>query len=181
MKPTFRQLPMLVVNGKAQVVQSGAIMRYLASRFNMLPEDLLQRGQVDALFEGAQELFFPLNPTVNFAVGDDFLAKQATLRESLQPRMADFERVLVASGGPFLSGSVPFYCDFGLFHHIDLTHFIDAKLLTYYPALSEFMDAMRGISGVARYLAGRPELIDVGFAPKLIIDGTPRPTGAANN
>ncbi len=39
------------------------------------------------------------------------------------------------------------------------------------------MAAMENISGVKEYLAGRPGTIDVGTAPKLIIDGIAKPTG----
>jgi hypothetical protein len=39
------------------------------------------------------------------------------------------------------------------------------------------MVAVENLSGVKEYLASRPEIIDVGTAPKLIIDGIAQPTG----
>ena len=39
------------------------------------------------------------------------------------------------------------------------------------------MAAVENLSGVREYMASRPEIIDVGTAPKLIIDGISKPTG----
>ena len=39
------------------------------------------------------------------------------------------------------------------------------------------MNAVENLSGIKEYLDERPEIIDVGTAPKLIINGSPSPTG----
>ena len=173
----FRQLPMLVVNGDHQIAQSGSIMRYLANHLGMMPTDPAAAAWVDSIFEASQELFMPLNPTINFAVGDDFAAKRTAILGALSPRLDDFERILAGAGGSFLTGSKPNYCDFGLFHHLDLAHFLDDDLLADHPRLAAFMLTMRGIDGMAAYLEARPQLIEVGVKPQLVIDGKAVPTG----
>ena len=60
----FRQLPMLVTEDGTQITQTGAIMRYLAGRLDLMPSDPLAAAQADEVFEGAHELFRPLNPPV---------------------------------------------------------------------------------------------------------------------
>ena len=176
----FRQLPMMVIDGgQQQVAQSGAICRYIAGLTGLAPEDAGLRAEVDSVFEASQEWFFPLNPTVNFAVGDDFAAKREAQLPGLHLRLGDFERYLSRHEGPFFFGDQPYYCDFGVFHHVDLAHFFDADLLADYPRVSAMMEAIRGISGVAAYLDQRPELIGVGTKPQLVIDGTPEATGVA--
>ena len=70
----FRQLPMLVTEDGVQITQTGAIMRYLAGRLDLMPPDPLAAAQADEVFEGAHELFQPLNPPVNFHTGDQFAA-----------------------------------------------------------------------------------------------------------
>jgi glutathione S-transferase len=122
-------------------------------------------------------LFAPLNPTVNFAVGDDFQTKRTAILGMLAPRMGDFDRIIEGSGGPFLTGDDPTYCDFGLFHHLDLAHLLDARLLAKLPRLSAFMEAMRDVKGMQDYLQGRPELIEVGVKPQLVIGGKAVATG----
>ena len=167
----FRQLPMLVVDDVHQIAQSGSIMRFLAAYAGMTLADPVKAAQVDSIFEATQELFAPLNPTVNFAVGDDFQTKRTTILGMLGPRMGDFDRIIEGSGGPFLTGDAPTYCDFGLFHHLDLAHLLDARLLAKLPRLSAFMEAMRSVKGMQDYLQGRPELIEVGVKPQLVIGG----------
>lgn len=177
----YRQLPMLVVDNDTRICQSGAITRFLAQLTGLQPEDPLMRGEVDALYETSQEMFMPLNPTINFAVGEKFESMRSELLEQIQPRLADFERLLNAKPDmPFFFGKAPFYCDFGVFHHVNLALFLDEGLLGAYPRLREFMSTLEGLAGVREYLANRPELIGVGTQPQLVIDGVARPTGVVN-
>ena len=177
----YRQLPMLVVDNDTRICQSGAITRFLAQLTGLQPEDPLMRGEVDALYETSQEMFMPLNPTINFAVGEKFESMKSELLEQIQPRLADFERLLNAKPDmPFFFGETPFYCDFGVFHHVNLALFLDEGLLGAYPRLREFMSTLAGLAGVREYLANRPELIGVGTQPQLVIDGVARPTGVVN-
>ena len=173
----FRQLPMLVVDDVHQIAQSGSIMRFLAAHAGMTLADPVKAAQVDSIFEATQELFAPLNPTVNFAVGDDFQTKRTAILGMLGPRMGDFDRIIEGSGGPFLTGDAPTYCDFGLFHHLDLAYLLDARLLAKLPRLSAFMEAMRSVKGMQDYLQGRPELFEVGVKPQLVIGGKAVATG----
>lgn len=177
----YRQLPMLVVDNDTRICQSGAITRFLAQLTGLQPEDPLMRGEVDALYETSQEMFMPLNPTINFAVGEKFESMKSELLEQIQPRLADFERLLNAKPDmPFFFGETPFYCDFGVFHHVNLALFLDEGLLEAYPRLREFMSTLAGLAGVREYLANRPELVGVGTQPQLVIDGVARPTGVVN-
>ena len=177
----YRQLPMLIVDNDTRICQSGAITRFLAQLTGLQPEDPLMGGEVDALYETSQEMFMPLNPTINFAVGEKFESMKSELLEQIQPRLADFERLLNAKPDmPFFFGEEPFYCDFGVFHHVNLVLFLDEGLLGAYPRLREFMSTLEGLAGVREYLANRPELIGVGTQPQLVIDGVARPTGVVN-
>ena len=177
----YQQLPMLVVDNDTRICQSGAITRFLAQLTGLQPEDPLMGGEVDALYETSQEMFMPLNPTINFAVGEKFESMRSELLEQIQPRLADFERLLNAKPDmPFFFGEAPFYCDFGVFHHVNLALFLNEGLLGAYPRLKEFMSTLEGLAGVREYLANRPELIGVGTQPQLVIDGVARPTGVVN-
>ena len=174
----FRQLPMLVTETGQQIVQSGSIMRYLAARLDLTSPDPLHAAAIDEVFEGSQELFFPLNPTVNFFTGDKFRDRsREALLKTLETRLEDFERLLGRHDGAFFFGREPVYCDFGVFHHIDLAHFLDGQILEGFPAMQAFMGGMSALPGVSGYLAARPELVGVGVEPKLVIDGTAVSTG----
>ena len=132
---------------------------------------------IDEVFEGSQELFFPLNPTVNFFTGDKFRDSREALLKTLETRLEDFERLLGRHDGAFFFGREPVYCDFGVFHHIDLAHFLDGQILEGFPAMQAFMGGMSALPGVSGYLAARPELVGVSVEPKLVIDGTAVSTG----
>ncbi len=173
----FRQLPMLVTEAGERIVQSGSIMRYLAQRLGMTSADPLRAAAIDEIFEGSQELFFPLNPTVNFFTGDKFCESREALLKTLEARLEDFERLLGRHGGPFFFGKNPVYCDFGVFHHVDLAHFLDDNILAAFPRMQDFMSGMTALPGVSSYLATRPELIGVGVEPRLVIDGVAVSTG----
>ena len=174
---TFRQLPMLVTEDGTRITQTGAIMRYLAKRLDLVPDDARTAALVAEVFEGAHELFAHFNPVVNFHTGDKFRASKEVCLPVLRNRFADFELLLARHDGPFFFGETPYYCDFAAFHHVDLAHFIDETILTDYPHLHDFMSAMRELPGIGGYIAERPELIGVGVGPKLVIDGVPVPTG----
>ena len=74
----FGQLPVLVVDGHTHIWQSGAITRYVATLTGTMPNDPLLAAQVDSVFDSTQELFPPLNPTVNVTAGEkDVLTKRA--------------------------------------------------------------------------------------------------------
>ncbi len=61
----FRQLPMLVTEDGAQITQTGAIMRYLAGRLDLMPPDPLAAAQADEVFDHARPAFpsfMPVSP-----------------------------------------------------------------------------------------------------------------------
>ena len=66
----FGQLPVLVVDNHTYIWQSSAITRYVATLTGTMPDDPLLAAQVGAIFDSTQELFPPLNPTVNVTAGD---------------------------------------------------------------------------------------------------------------
>ena len=152
-------------------------MRYLAERLDLTSTDPLHAAAIDEVFEGSQELFFPLNPTVNFFTGDKFRESREALLKTFETRLEDLERLLGRHDGPFFFGREPLYCDFGVFHHVDLAHFLDQDILAAFPRMQEFMSEMTALPGVSSYLARRPELIGVGVGPKLVIDGVAVSTG----
>ena len=71
----FRQLPMLVVDKKHEICQSISILTFIENITGTNITDLILNAKANAVMLSAQELFLPLNPTINFAVGDRFKKK----------------------------------------------------------------------------------------------------------
>ena len=174
----FKQLPILVVDDQHVIAQSSAILRYLNELAGMTLANPIEAARSDAILEAAQEMFAPLNPTMNFAVGDDFEQKKQAMLPMLKSKCDDFERLLVDQGdGPFFTGAKPIHCDFAVYHHISMAQRMHADILQEFPRLHALLEATSSIPAIQSYLAARPELIGVGTKPQLVIDGVPVPTG----
>ena len=176
-KVSFKQLPVLIIDDKHEIAQSIAILNYIEKIAEIEIKDQIQSAKADAILQSAQELFTPLNPTINFAVGDDFIEKKDAMKSMLMSRFDDFNRALNSSGKKYFVDDKPHACDFAVFHHLDISKKLDKSLLANFPKLEKFIDEISAIDKVSNYLNNRPDLIDVGIEPKLVINGKPHPTG----
>ena len=176
-KVPFRQLPMLVVNGKHEICQSIAILNFIEKIAGEEISDPIQNAKANAVMQSAQELFMPLNPAINFAVGDSFKKKKEDMMPFLNTRFEDLERALKDNDEKFYINDKPHACDFAVYHHLDLSKLLDPELIKKFPRLEKFIKDIESIETVKSYLNSRAELIDVGVEPKLVIDGVAHPTG----
>ena len=65
------------------VGQSVAILNYIKAIAGISIANPAKTAKASSILQSAQELFAPLNPTVNFAVGDDFETKRLAIRPDL--------------------------------------------------------------------------------------------------
>ena len=173
----FQQLPMMEVEDGTQICQSIAILQYIENRSGLSISDPIKAAEAMAILQSAQELFAPLNPTVNFATGDDFLTKRDAMREGLKSRFADLARCLDKYDGKYFIDDTPRAAEFAAYHHFDLSRYLDPEILNSFPRLLQFINDIESINSISSYLENRPKLVDVGIEPKLIIDGKAQPTG----
>tara|TARA_B100000886_G_scaffold318708_1_gene258932 strand:+ start:1579 stop:2265 length:687 start_codon:yes stop_codon:yes gene_type:complete len=176
-KVPFRQLPMLVVDGKHEICQSIAILAFIEKIADIEISDPILHAKANAVMQSAQELFMPLNPTINFAVGDSFKKKRENMMPFLNSRFEDLERALKDNDKKFYVEDKPHACDFAVYHHLDLSKLLDAELIKKFPRLEKFIEDIESIESIKEYLNSRPELIDVSVEPKFVIDGVAHPTG----
>tara|TARA_B100001057_G_scaffold427608_1_gene452451 strand:+ start:240 stop:893 length:654 start_codon:yes stop_codon:yes gene_type:complete len=176
-KVPFRQLPMLVVDNKHQICQSIAILTFIEKIAGINVSDPILNAKANAVMQSAQELFMPLNPAINFAVGDSFKKKREDMMPFLNLRFEDLQRALKDNDKMFYIDDTPHACDFAVYHHLDLSKLLDPELIKKFPRLEKFIEDIESIETVKSYLNSRPELIDVGVEPKLLIDGVAHPTG----
>ena len=176
-KVPFRQLPMLVVDQKHEICQSIAILTFIEKIAGIDISDPILNAKANAVMQSAQELFMPLNPTINFAVGDSFKKKKDEMLPFLNTRFEDLERALKDNDAKFYVNDKPHACDFAVYHHLDLSKFLDPELIKKFPTLEKFIEDIESIESIKSYLSSRPKLIDVSVEPKLIIDGVATPTG----
>ena len=176
-KVPFKQLPILELDNGTQIGQSIAILKYIEKIAGLSIPDPEKAAEACAVLQSSQELFAPLNPTVNFAVGEDFKAKKDVMRSDLQSRFSDLERYLSKHDGKYFVDDTPRAAEFACFHHLDLSKKLDPELLDGFPRLMKFVDDITSIYEVSEYMKNRPDLIDVGVEPKLVVDSIAHPTG----
>lgn len=176
-KLAFKQLPMMEVEDGTQICQSIAILQYIENLGGLKISDPVKAAEATAVLQSAQELFAPLNPTVNFAVGQDFNNKRDSMRVILESRFSDLARYLDKHEGRYFIDDTPRAAEFACFHHLDLSRELDPEILKKFPRLIKFVKDIEDIDTVSKYLKNRPELVGVGTEPKLVINGTEHPTG----
>ena len=176
-KLAFKQLPMMEVEDGTQICQSTAILQYIENLGGLKISNPVKAAEATAVLQSAQELFAPLNPTVNFAVGQDFINKRDSMRINLESRFSDLARYLDKHEGRYFIDDTPRAAEFACFHHLDLSRELDPEILKKFPRLIKFVKDIEDIDAVSTYLKNRPELVGVGTEPKLVINGTEHPTG----
>ena len=176
-KLAFKQLPMMEVEDGTQICQSIAILHYIESLGGLKISDPLMAAEAMAVLQSSQELFAPLNPTVNFAVGQDFKNKRDSMKTNLESRFSDLARYLDKHEGRYFIDDTPRAAEFACFHHLDLSRELDPEILEKFPRLIKFVKDIEDIDIVSKYLKNRPKLVGVGIEPKLVINGIEHPTG----
>ena len=176
-KLAFKQLPMMEVEDGTQIFQSIAILQYIENLGGLKISDPVKAAEATAVLQSAQELFAPLNPTVNFAVGQDFINKRDSMRINLESRFSDLARYLDKHEGKYFIDDTPRAAEFACFHHLVLSKELDPEILEKFPRLIEFVKDIEGIDAVSNYSKNRPKLVGVGTEPRLVINGTEHPTG----
>ena len=176
-KVPFKQLPMLVIDQKHEICQSIAILTFIEKIAGINISDPILNAKANAVMQSAQELFMPLNPTINFALGDSFKKKKEDMMPFLNTRFEDLERTLKHNESKFYVDDKPHACDFAVYHHLDLSKLLDPDLIKKFPRLEKFIEDIESIESIQSYLNSRPKLIDVSVEPKLVIDGVAHPTG----
>ena len=176
-KLAFKQLPMMEVEDGTQICQSIAVLQYIENLGGLKISNPVKAAEATAVLQSAQELFAPLNPTVNFAVGQDFINKRDSMRINLESRFSDLARYLDKHEGRYFIDDTPRAAEFACFHHLDLSRELDPEILEKFPRLIKFVKDIENIDIVSKYLKNRPKLVGVGIEPKLIINGTEHPTG----
>jgi glutathione S-transferase len=176
-KLAFKQLPMMEVEDGTQICQSIAILQYIENLGGLKISDPVKAAEATAILQSAQDIFAPLNPTVNFAVGQDFNNKRDSMRVNLESRFSDLARYLDKHEGRYFIDDTPRAAEFACFHHLDLSRELDPEILKKFPRLIKFVKDIEDIDTVSKYLKNRPELVGVGTEPKLVINGTEHPTG----
>ena len=172
----FDKVPVLHVDERPAVAQSGTMARLAAKLAGIYPADPIACAESDAIFELAQEMC-TINPLINCYTGSDFQRIHNAYFRQLPSQLEQLERMLhrstaaatpgTATSPAFFGGDAPTHADFNVFHHLDNTSTTEPDCIES-DALREWMGRMRTLPGLKAYLDERPQLVGIGTDPGLL-------------
>jgi len=146
----FQQLPLVEIDGK-KLVQSGAILRHIARKYNLYGKNDDEKVQIDMLTEGTRDF-------LGFFGGFGF-ADEAKLLDDIRtkavPRyMPVFEKVVSESKSGYLVGDALSMADVCLLEV--LLHLPERvpEAFNGYPKLKDYLNRISSLPNMAAYLKG---------------------------
>ncbi|NWR78803.1 GSTA3 transferase, partial [Centropus unirufus] len=147
----FQQVPLVEIDGM-KLVQTRAILSYLAGKYNLYGKDLKERAMIDMYVEGITDLtqmilMFPFSPPD---------AKEKNL-ESIKERATSryfpvFEKVLKQHGQDFLVGNKLSWADVELIEAILAVEEKIPAVLSAFPQLQAFKRRMSNMPTIKKFL-----------------------------
>ncbi|XP_070370860.1 glutathione S-transferase A1-like isoform X3 [Equus asinus] len=147
----FQQVPMVEIDGM-KLVQSRAILNYIAAKHNLYGKDIKERALIDMYIEGVADLnakfrLLPVTPP------DEKDAKITLIKESTTNRyLPAFEKVLKSHGQDYLVGNRLSRADIHLVELLYLVEELDPNLLANFPLLKALKARISNLPTVKKFL-----------------------------
>ncbi|XP_050828224.1 glutathione S-transferase-like isoform X9 [Serinus canaria] len=166
----FQQVPLVEIDGM-KMVQTRAIMSYIAGKYNLYGKDLKERALIDMYVEG----MFDLNEllmTYGYLAADKKEEYFANMMEKAENRyFPAFEKVLKDHGKDFLVGNQLSRADVQLLEIILMAEEWKPDTLAKFPLLQSFKARLSNIPTIKKFLqpgSQRKPLIRPEEVPKII-------------
>ncbi|KAG3289642.1 glutathione S-transferase A1 [Ictidomys tridecemlineatus] len=147
----FQQVPMVEIDGM-KLVQSRAILNYIATKHNLYGKDMKERVLIDMYTEGMADLnemimLLPLCPA------DQKDAKIALIKDRTKNRyLPVFEKVLKSHGQDYLVGNKLSRADIHLTELLYYVEEVDSSLLANFPLLKALKTRISNLPSVKKFL-----------------------------
>ncbi|XP_053237015.1 glutathione S-transferase-like isoform X1 [Podarcis raffonei] len=147
----FQQAPMVEIDGM-KMVQTRAILNYIASKYNLYGKDVKQRALIDMYCEGTMDLYelmlmLPIRPADTREKEFANIVEKATTRY-----FPAFEKVLKDHRQNFLVGNQLSKADIQLLEAILMAEELKADILSQFPLLKAFKVRISSIPTVKKFL-----------------------------
>ncbi|XP_010362401.1 glutathione S-transferase A1-like [Rhinopithecus roxellana] len=147
----FQQVPMVEIDGM-KLVQTRAILNYLASKYNLYGKDIKERALIDMYTEGIADLgeMILLLP---FCQPEGKDAKVALVKEKIKNRyFPAFEKVLKSHGQDYLVGNKLSRADIHLVELLYYVEELDSSLISSFPLLKALKTRISNLPTVKKFL-----------------------------
>ncbi|XP_036622980.1 glutathione S-transferase-like [Trichosurus vulpecula] len=164
-KLLYEQVPMVEIDGM-KMVQTRAILRYIATKYNLYGKDLKEQLLIDMYVEGMRDLydmimFLPLALPEEREKNIIFITEKAT-----QKFFPVYEKVL-KDGKNYLVGNQLSWADVHLLELILMAEECKSDILLAFPKLQEFKARVSKLPRIQKFLqpgsARRPPMDDAGI------------------
>ncbi|KAM6279764.1 uncharacterized protein LJ264_002164 [Porphyrio hochstetteri] len=147
----FQQVPLVEMDGM-KMVQTRAILSYIAGKYNLYGKDLKERALIDVYVEGITDLMqmiliFPFSPPEAKEKNLDSIKERATNRY-----FPVFEKVLKQHGQDFLVGNKFSWADVQLIEAILAVEEKIPSVLSGFPQLQAFKIRMSNMPTIKKFL-----------------------------
>ncbi|CAK8674280.1 unnamed protein product [Clavelina lepadiformis] len=156
-KPTtpFGRVPVLYIDDKPPLAQSGAIAAYLGREFGLDAGSSLADAYAHMLFDSFDD-FGSILPYME----EDPVKRKATVQELLEkqinPALDKMEKKFKAGGNDFLVGKKLTYVDLAFWNFCDVLSDFDKTFLTNFPTLDALCKRVAARPNIKKYVENRP-------------------------
>uniref|UniRef100_A0A8C6QU97 glutathione transferase n=2 Tax=Nannospalax galili TaxID=1026970 RepID=A0A8C6QU97_NANGA len=147
----FQQVPLVEIDGM-KLVQTKAIMNYIAMKYNLYGKDMKERALIDMYSEGVADLndmviSYPYLPPAEKE------ASLANLKDKARNRyFPAFEKVLKSHGQDYLVGNKLSKADVSLVQVIYHTEELDSSVMANFPLLKALRTRVSNLPTVKKFL-----------------------------
>ncbi|KAM9234547.1 glutathione S-transferase-like [Dugong dugon] len=147
----YEQVPMVEIDGM-NLVQTGAILRYIAAKYDLYGRNLKEQAWINMYVEGLKDLsdmimLFPLSLPEEKEMNLDFILERATKRF-----FPVYEKALREHGQDFLVGNRLSWADIRLLEVILMVEECKPNVLSGFPLLQEFKARTSHIPTINKFL-----------------------------
>nr|XP_060644395.1 glutathione S-transferase A2-like isoform X1 [Anolis sagrei ordinatus] len=149
----FQQVPMVEIDGM-KLVQTRAILNYIAAKYNLYGNDIKQRALIDMYSEGAWDLGEMIWMMPWKCTDPKEREKETTMiiEKATDRYFPVFEKVLKDHGQDFLVGNQLSRADIQLLETILATEELKADVLSKFPVLTAFKARISNIPNIKKFL-----------------------------
>ncbi|KAK1170898.1 glutathione S-transferase 3-like [Acipenser oxyrinchus oxyrinchus] len=147
----FQQVPLVEIDGM-KLIQTRAILNYIAAKYNLYGKDLKERAMIDMYVEGIRDL-------MDLLIKHPFLppAEKDSNTKLIQTKAVDrffpvYEQALAQSGGGYLVGGQLSKADVQVFEVVLMVEEKLPSILSGFPQLQAFQSRMRNVPAIQKFL-----------------------------
>ncbi|XP_062981132.1 glutathione S-transferase-like [Elgaria multicarinata webbii] len=147
----FQQVPMVEIDGM-RLVQTRAILNYVAAKHNLYGKDLKERALIDMYVEGTTDLMGIIR--VHHKLPPEQKEKNLSLiiERATERYFPVYEKVLKDNGERFLLGSLMTWADVQLIETILMAEEKESTILSLFPLLQAFKTRMCEVPTIKKFL-----------------------------